>query len=153
MCDPPASNGESCTTAHGVQSSCITEENSQAPQEQQPDPSDSSLTNLEQHLLQRGPPGWGWLLCPPLQLVPVQKENGKDIIRTRELSLSTLLENAFTSLLILPMAAVLRAGQYQKGNQAVLMLGPIRFIQQLLYQRVSSAGKSAQAPSDRHAET
>lgn len=77
VCDPPASNGDRCTTAHGVQSSCITEENSQTPQEQQSDPSDRSVTNLEQHLLQRGPPGWGWLLCPPLQLVPVQRENGK----------------------------------------------------------------------------
>lgn len=41
------------------------------------------ITNLEQHLLQRGPPGWEWLLHPPLQLLPVQRKKGKTIIKTR----------------------------------------------------------------------
>jgi len=62
-------------------------------------------------------------------------------------------ENVFTSLLILPTTAVLRAGQYQKGNQAALTMGPVRFLPRVLYQRVSPSGKLAQAPSDSRAET
>lgn len=41
------------------------------------------FTDLEWHLLRRGPPGWGWLLRLLLQLLPVQRKNGKDKVKTR----------------------------------------------------------------------
>lgn len=41
------------------------------------------FTHLEQHLLQRGPPGWEWLLRPPLQLLPGQRKKGKNTIKIR----------------------------------------------------------------------
>lgn len=71
MCDPPGRNKENF----------IAEENPKPPAALT-GPGKRSWTNLERRLLQRGPPGWGWLLRPPLQLVPVRGRRGKNTIKT-----------------------------------------------------------------------
>lgn len=63
----------------------------------------------------------------------------------QEFSLSMSLDNLFNSLLILPIGAALRAGQYQRGNQPVSATDLMRFIQPVLPPG-GAAWTSAHAP-------